>query len=86
MVSFKLATLLACSAVGVLGLPKSLVPRQSITSSTTGTNNGYYYSVYIEENTGATYTNGAAGEYSLTWSTSAVDVVAGKGWATGSDR
>ncbi|KAI9658275.1 MAG: hypothetical protein M1821_002408 [Bathelium mastoideum] len=87
MVSFKAASLLACSAVsGVLAIPATLLPRQSITSSTTGTNNGYYYSVYIEENTGATYTNGAAGEYTLDWSSSAVDVVAGKGWATGSDR
>ncbi|KAL9074302.1 MAG: hypothetical protein Q9157_004443 [Trypethelium eluteriae] len=86
MVSFKLASLLACAASGVLGLPSALIPRQSITTSTTGTNNGYYYSVYIEENSGATYTNGAAGQYTLTWSSAAVDVVAGKGWQTGSAR
>ncbi|KAL9095855.1 MAG: hypothetical protein Q9165_001852 [Trypethelium subeluteriae] len=86
MVSFKLASLLTCAASSVLGLPSALIPRQSITTSTTGTNNGYYYSVYIEENSGATYTNGAAGEYTLTWTSAAVDVVAGKGWSTGSDR
>ena len=87
MISLKLACLLVCSAVGgVLAAPTELERRQSITSSTTGTNNGYYYSVYIESNTGATYTNGAAGQYSLTWTSASTDVVAGKGWATGSAR
>lgn len=44
-----------------------LVPRQSITSSQTGTNNGYYYSFLTDGGASVTYTNGAGGSYSTTW-------------------
>lgn len=47
-----------------------------------GTSNGYFYSVYSDSTVTGTYTNGAAGEYSLTWGGTG-DVVVGKGWATG---
>jgi endo-1,4-beta-xylanase len=57
----------------------------TVTTSTTGTVDGYYYSCYIESDTGVTMDIGS-GEYSLTWSSSATDVVAGIGWSTGSAR
>ncbi|CAN8096388.1 unnamed protein product [Discula destructiva] len=62
-----------------------LAKRLTVTSSSTGTSGGYYYSCYIEANTGATMTIGT-GTYSLSWSSSSVDVVAGIGWATGAAR
>lgn len=57
-----------------------------ITSSETGTNDGFYYSFWTDGAGDVTYTNGAAGEYSVTWSGDNGNWVAGKGWATGTDR
>lgn len=65
--------------------PSDLAKRLTLTSSSTGTSGGYYYSCYIEANTGATMTIGT-GTYSLSWKTSSVDVVSGIGWSTGSAR
>lgn len=66
--------------------PRSdLAKRLTVTTSTTGTSGGYYYSCYIEADTGATMTIGT-GTYSLTWTAASEDVVAGIGWATGAVR
>ena len=54
------------------------------TTSSTGTIDNWWYSLYIEEDTGATLEIDEAGSYSLTWEESATDVVAGIGWSTGS--
>lgn len=52
----------------------------------TGTNNGFYYSFYNEGGGGSVEMGlGAAGLYTTQWSDD-TDFVAGKGWATGSDR
>lgn len=87
--------LMLCSVATVLAAPTDLVAvtrdtpepqlvrRTTITSSSTGTTNGYYYSLWMQDNTGVTMNIGT-GQYSLTWSSSAVDVVGGIGWATGS--
>ncbi|KAF8900886.1 glycosyl hydrolases family 11-domain-containing protein, partial [Gymnopilus junonius] len=50
-----------------------------------GTVGGYYYSLWEQNNSGVTMNIGT-GQYSLTWSSAAVDVVAGIGWATGSPQ
>ena len=60
----------------------TLVERQG-TPSGTGTNNGFYYSFWTDGGGSVTYTNGAAGSYSVSW-TSADNFVAGKGWNPGS--
>ena len=66
--------------------PAELAERsETITTSTTGTYGGYYFSCYIESNTGASMTIDT-GTYSLTWDSSSTDVVAGIGWQTGSAR
>ncbi|KAI8069954.1 endo-1,4-beta-xylanase [Gongronella butleri] len=59
--------------------------RQSITTSQTGTNNGYYYSFWTNGGGSVTYTNGGGGTYSVNWQNCG-DFTSGKGWSTGSAR
>nr|CDS82541.1 glycoside hydrolase family 11 enzyme [uncultured eukaryote] len=67
--------------------PNETIPaifkRQSLTSSSTGTNGGYYYSFWTDGGAQVTYTNDAGGEYSVSWSGNG-NFVAGKGWNPGS--
>ncbi|KAH8747466.1 glycosyl hydrolases family 11-domain-containing protein [Diaporthe sp. PMI_573] len=60
-----------------------LVARQS--QSQTGTHNGFYYSFWTDGGSQVTYTNGPAGQYSVTWG-SGGNFVGGKGWNPGSAR
>ncbi|KAF7549468.1 hypothetical protein G7Z17_g6357 [Cylindrodendrum hubeiense] len=68
---------------GALSAPSSLMERS--TPSSTGTNNGFYYSWWTDGGADVTYTNGAAGQYSVEWKTGG-NFVGGKGWSTGSRR
>ena len=53
------------------------------TPSQTGTNNGFYYSFWFDNEGGTvTYYNGPDGQYSVTWD-AADNFVAGKGWNPG---
>ncbi len=57
---------------------------QTVCSNQTGTNNGFYYQMYLSSGT-ACMTLGGAGNYSTNWSLgSSGNMVAGKGWSTGS--
>ena len=80
-----LAACLAVPAPPVVEEARSLVPRQN-TPSSTGTNNGFYYSFWTDGAGTVTYTNLAGGEYSVKWSGNNGNWVAGKGWVTGADR
>lgn len=86
---FRLTSLLAACAgiAAVFAAPAAELEKrtETITTSTTGTYDGYYFSNYIESGTGATLTLGS-GTYSLKWTTASQDVVSGIGWATGSAR
>jgi endo-1,4-beta-xylanase len=96
MVSFTSLAIL-CSAVAALASPTALknatrddmqpqlFRRETLTSSSEGTIDGTFYSLFIASNTGVTM-NILSGQYSLSWSSSAQDVVAGVGFATGSPR
>jgi endo-1,4-beta-xylanase len=56
----------------------------AVCSNQTGTNNGFYYQMYLSSGS-ACLTLGSAGNYSTTWSLgSSGNMVAGKGWSTGS--
>jgi endo-1,4-beta-xylanase len=96
MVSFTSLLLIAASVIsGVVALPteietdpnlnSTLVARGG-TESSTGINNGFYYSFWTDGAGQVTYTNGAAGQYSVQWSGSNGNFVGGKGWNPGSDR
>jgi endo-1,4-beta-xylanase len=88
MVFFSSALLAFSVAAGVFAAPNdlsSLSKRQTITSSQTGTNNGYYFSFWTDGGGPVSYTNKAAGEYSVAWSGSG-NFVGGKGWNPGGSR
>lgn len=61
-----------------------LEKRQSIAQGT-GTDGGYFYSYYNSGGGSATFSGGSGGQYSLQWQNSG-NIVAGKGWQTGSAR
>jgi len=96
MVSFNSLLLAAVTAVGVFSAPTTDVlaaahPRDVLdarggTPSSTGTHNGFYYSFWTDGGGQVTYTNGAAGSYSVTWSGNNGNWVGGKGWNPGSRR
>jgi len=97
MISFVSVLLASVAVIGNFATASPLGPRsaevspatpllaRSGTPSSTGTNNGYYYSFWTDGGAAVTYTNGAAGEYSVTWSGNG-NFVAGKGWNPGSAR
>jgi endo-1,4-beta-xylanase len=85
MVAFSSLILALSAAAGVLAIPAAELSQRSGTASSTGTNNGFYYSFWTDGGAAVTYTNKAAGEYSVTWSGSG-NFVGGKGWMPGAAR
>jgi endo-1,4-beta-xylanase len=93
MVSFTSIITAAVAATGALAAPATDLATRSTTElsarggtpSSAGMNNGCYYSWWTDNGAQATYTNGAKGQYSVTWQ-SGGNTVGGKGWKTGSPR
>lgn len=81
-------TLLACVAIASASpaLLSWLDKRDTTLSEGTGLVNGFYYSFWTDKSSGTcSMISGAGGQYSLKWNNIG-NVVAGKGWKTGSDR
>jgi endo-1,4-beta-xylanase len=92
MVAFSSLFFAASAVVGALAAPSdmpgysvNLNRRQTLTSSATGTHNGYYFSFWTDGGPNVRYTNGAAGQYSVSWSGNG-NWVGGKGWNPGTSR
>ncbi|KAF4635685.1 hypothetical protein G7Y89_g2410 [Cudoniella acicularis] len=84
MVLFSSFLLVASAVLAVPG-PASQFPQPAGTPSS-GINNGFYYKYWDDGAATATYINGAAGQYNLTWSDSSGNIIGGKGWNPGSGR
>ncbi|MFI6824004.1 glycoside hydrolase family 11 protein [Micromonospora sp. NPDC050187] len=80
------ATALAISGT-VLAAPHAAQAEadRTLTSNTTGTHNGYYFSFW-KDSGNASMTLRADGRYSSSWDRSTNNWVGGKGWATGTRR
>lgn len=68
-------------SAGLLGLGQA-ANAQTISSNTTGTHNGFYYSFWTDKPGSASMTLGSGGNYTTSWSNTG-NFTAGKGWATG---
>ena len=93
MVSFTFLAVALTTVSAVFAHPRAiptgeaaaLLGKRAGTPSSTGTHNGFYYSFWTDGLADVTYTNEAAGKYSVTWSGDG-NWVGGKGWGTGSAR
>ena len=90
MVAISSLFLAATAAVVAVAAPGEMPgmdinKRQTLTTSSTGTHNGYYYSFWTDGGPNVKYTNEAGGQYSVTWSGNG-NWVGGKGWNPGTAR
>lgn len=93
MVSFSSLLLAFSAAAGAYAAVAGVYPdvggellaERAGTPSSTGYHNGYYYSFWTDNGATVTYTNGAAGQYSVSWSGNG-NFVGGKGWNPGGSR
>ncbi len=73
----------AAASVALTGTANAEADR-TVTSNTTGTHNGYFFS-YWKDNGNVTMNLGAGGQYSVQWNNTNNTVV-GKGWKPGTNR
>ncbi|KAI2637648.1 glycoside hydrolase family 11 protein [Hypomontagnella submonticulosa] len=63
-----------------------LIEKRQSTPSATGFHNGYYFSWWTDGGSQVTYTNEAAGRYSVRWGGGGGNFVGGKGWNPGGPK
>jgi endo-1,4-beta-xylanase len=69
--------------IGAAALCATVVSAQTLTSNSTGTNNGFYYTFW-KDSGNASMTLQAGGRYTSQWSSGTNNWVGGKGWNPGS--
>jgi peptidoglycan-N-acetylglucosamine deacetylase len=74
----------AIAAVGLAALCSTVVNAQTLSSNSTGTNNGFYYSFWKDSGS-ASMTLYGGGRYSSQWTNNTNNWVGGKGWNPGSN-
>ena len=82
---FKSSKGIITALVGAVALYAASAQAQTFSNNQTGTNNGFYYSLWSNGQGSVSMTLGSAGNYSTNWSNIG-DFTSGKGWSTGSAR
>lgn len=85
LISGACAVVLAAGITMVASQAAHAESDRTLTSNSTGTHNGYFYSFWKDSGS-ASMTLRADGRYSSSWNNSTNNWVGGKGWATGSRR
>ncbi len=78
------AIIFAAASVAVAGVANAEADK-TVTSNSTGTHNGFFYTFW-EQSSGGTMTLKSGGNYTVSWTTSAQNIVVGKGWNPGSSH